>query len=308
MTKENILLKIEDLNISFSKGNNKVLRDFSLDLSEREKFALIGESGSGKSVLILAILKLLSNSQIEGKIYYKNKNLLDLKEKEMEAIRGAEISYVPQGGGNALNPLMKVGLQVGEPLVIHKNMSKKESVRQAIDLLKKFNIGDEEKRVNDYPYAFSGGMRQRAMIAMGIAGGAEIILADEPTKGLDSKRIALVEKSFLALEDRAYIVITHDLRFARNISEKVGVLYASYLLEEGQTEDVFQNPLHPYTQAMIAALPENGLKIDGSFVEKPSYDEGCIYRTSCKYACDKCLEAPPMFDLENRKVRCWKYA
>lgn len=305
--KNNLLLKVENLNVSFSTNEESVVQALNLDIYEKDKFALIGESGSGKSVLILAILRLLEGAKISGRIFYKNKDLLRLSRKELDSIRGSMISYIPQGSGNGFNPLLNVGCQVGEPLVIHKGLSLKDSFKKAVETLRFFNFKNEEVLAKQYPHTFSGGMKQRAMIAMGIIGDAELVLADEPTKGLDSLRIKLVEDSLKRLEDKTYFVITHDLVFAKNISKRLGVIYSSYLVEEGLTEDIFKNPYHPYTKAMISALPENGLVVNSVFKSRPVSSTGCRYRSVCNECFEKCSKIPPMVELENRKVRCWKY-
>ncbi len=306
------MLKIQNLSVRFSADEkNYVLRDFNIDVYENDKIAIIGETGSGKSIMLLSILGLLPKNAISvGSIKYRGRQLLKLSRKEYNKIRGNMISYVPQGGGSSMNPLIKIGRQIGEPLYIHKKSDKKSAFKRAIDALKEFNIGKEVQRANNYPHTFSGGMRQRALIAMGIISDPELILADEPTKGLDPTRVKLVEDSFLKLQDKTYIVVTHDLNFAKNIAQKISVMLSKYQVEYGNKQDVMENPLHPYTQDIIMAMPENGLKYHNKFdLRLKQVDGECIYRQNCIYAHDKCNKMPPIATLENgRKVRCWKYS
>lgn len=304
----NKILEIKDLTVSFKSSDVPAIRELNLEVFEKDKIAIIGESGSGKSVLILSILRLLDGVKTNGEIIYNNTNLLNLKESELNRIRGNEISYVPQSSGNSLNPLMKIGHQIGEPLVIHRGYDKKNAFFKAIESMRYFNIGNEKKRANQYPHTFSGGMKQRAMISMGIISGAKLILADEPTKGLDSQRIVLIENSLKKLEDNAYILVTHDLNFARNVSKRICIMYSSYLVEEGLTHEVLNNPLHPYTEAMLNALPENGLNVSSHEFSIDTSLEGCSYKNNCPYRMDICDKTPPDYKINDRKVRCFKYA
>lgn len=310
--KKNILIEIQNLSVQFGDQlSGQVLQDMSLILHERDKIAIIGETGSGKSILLLAILGLLPKSaSVRGNVWYQGEDLLNMDRKRLDQIRGCDISYIPQGSGSSMNPLMQVGRQIGEPLVIHKNHSVKQAMEAAVRLLQRFNIGDEEKRVRSYPHTFSGGMKQRALIGMGISAGANILFADEPTKGLDDRRIHMVEECFALLEDKTWICVTHDLNFARTIGRKISVMYSSFQVEYGGAEDIFNNPYHPYTKDILRAMPENGLQHNRKFVEKLSLiGSGCRYQHLCEEASSVCQNTPPMIEKENgRKVRCWKYA
>lgn len=307
---KNNLIKIENLSVNFGTDGPQALKNFSLCVHPMDKIAIIGETGSGKSVMLQAILGLLPHSaNISGEIFYDKENLLQIERNRWNQIRGNEISYVPQGSGNSMNPLLSIGYQVGEPLLIHKKENKKNVLQKAVELLKLFNIGDEENRAKHYPHTFSGGMKQRALIAMGISAGAQIILADEPTKGLDSKRIEMVKNCFTLLQDKTYICVTHDLNFAKDISNILCIMYSSELIEVGNTQEVFENPYHPYTQDIINAMPEKGLKYHGDSMFKELVTDGCGYIGKCQYASEQCKSTPPMVEMENnRKVRCWKYA
>lgn len=304
-----MILSIKNLNISF-KGKNslEVIRNFNLKVEQREKILLIGESGSGKSVVLLAIMGLLSkNARVNGSIKWRGRNLLDLPQETLEKIRGKEIAYVPQGGGNGLNPVMNINKQLTENI----SFSQKKS-RQifGISLLKKFHIGNEEKVIRQYPHMLSGGMKQRVMIAMGIARGAKLVLVDEPTKGLDHERVTEVIRCFQEMSDLTLLGVTHDLSFAKAIADKIIILYAATILEIGAKDCLFTKPLHPYTQALIAALPQNGLQVLSGFapphikVEK----QGCVFFMRCKWHMIRCRQEPPLFQCGQQKVRCWLYA
>jgi len=306
------LLEIKDLSVTFSVAHSvQAVQGVSLKVEKRKKVAIIGETGSGKSVLLLAVLRLLpTTAEVKGTVLYNGANLLEIDEKDMQIVRGAQLAYVPQGSGSSMNPLMTVGFQVGEPLMQHREFTKKQAVEKSIGLLEKFHIGNEKQRVKDYPHTFSGGMKQRALVAMGISAGAQYIFADEPTKGLDENKVKQLKETFLALEDQAILCVTHDLGFAKDISEYIHVMYASQQFESAPTDEVFREPLHPYMQDMINALPENGLKVVGGFA--PSHSEalsGCRYRPRCRDCSARCEIDPPMTEVyPGHKVRCWKYA
>ena len=305
------MLDIEHLSVRFG-GASEAVSDISLSVGEKEKVVLVGETGSGKSVLLLAILQMLpASASVSGRALLDGTDLLTLSPKEMNRVRGERISYVPQGSGNGMNPLLPVGYQVGEPLMIHQNLSKKEALAWAVAALRRFDFGQEEKLARQYPHTLSGGMRQRAMIAMGVAQGAPLLFADEPTKGLDGHRIELVVDAFRRLEDQAILCVTHDLRFAQEVAQQMAVLYASQQVEWCSKEAFFREPLHPYSQAMLAALPENGLQAETGFApprEDSQLAGACRYYRRCPWKRSRCRENPPFFPVgDGRKVRCWNY-
>ncbi len=307
-----ILLRVEDLSVSF-EGKNFVqaVEHVSLEVRAGDRLCIIGETGSGKSILLLAILRLLSpTAKVSGKAFYRDKDLFALTEKQLDAIRGSRISYVPQGSGNGMNPLLKVGFQVAEPMIAHRGMKRKEAESRAVELLKSFRLDREETIAKQYPFTYSGGMRQRALIAMGISAGAEVLFAAEPTKGLDETRVKLTAEAFNALEGKTLVCVTHDLGFARSVSSRVSVMYAANQVEAASTEELFRNPLHPYTRDMLAAMPENGLHFRPGYA--PAHSDagtaGCKYALRCDRCSEKCRETPPLFDLGGHQVRCWQYA
>ena len=309
--KRELLLQVEDLSVSFA-GKNFVqaVEHVSLEVRSGDRLCIIGETGSGKSILLLAILRLLSpTAKVTGSVSYRGRDLFALSEKQLDAIRGSRISYVPQGSGNGMNPLLRVGFQVAEPLIAHRGMKRRPAEMKAAELLRRFHLGREETIARQYPFTYSGGMRQRALIAMGISAGAELLFADEPTKGLDETRVQLTVEAFNALEGQTLVCVTHDLSFARRVSSRVCVMYAANQVEAAQTEELFVNPLHPYTRDMLAAMPENGLHFRPGYA--PAHNDagtaGCKYRLRCDKCSDKCKETPPMFDVGGHQVRCWQY-
>lgn len=306
------MLELKHVSVKFSSGSSVLaVDDVSMTLLPGSKTAIVGETGSGKSVLLLAAIRLLPpNAVVSGEVLLNGEDILKADKRRLRKVRGGVISYVPQGGGASLNPLLKVGFQVGEPLMEHRGYAKKRAFAASIGLLRRFHLGEEERLAKAYPHTFSGGMRQRAMVAMGIAASAKIILADEPTKGLDDGKIRLVEQSFLQLEKETLLCVTHDMNFARAISREICVMYAAQQVEYGGSEEIFLDPLHPYTRDILAAMPENGMRCDeaGFALSHEDYAQGCRYRDRCAQRFEKCAESPPLFDKNGRKVRCWLYA
>ena len=304
------MLSIENVSIRFG-DNPEVVGDTSITLSRRDKMVVVGETGSGKSVLLLAVLRVLPRSaHVSGRILFDGQDLLLHSKSGMTAVRGRRISYIPQGSGNGLNPLYPIGRQIGETIVKHSDLSKSEARHKSVELLRRFGLENAREICASYPFMLSGGMRQRVLIAMGIAAGAELVLADEPTKGLDQNRIAMVTDAFRNLDDRTLLCVTHDLRFAKTIASKIVVMYASQQIEYADSESFFSDPLHPYSQAMLEALPENGLAANMGFAP-PRRDEisqkCCHFYGRCAHKTQRCRKTPPLMDLGSRKVRCWKY-
>lgn len=305
------MLEIDSVSIRFGAAPEAV-SDTTFTVQDGDHVAVIGETGSGKSVLLQAALKLLPPSaKVSGRILLDGKDLLQCGEREMNAIRGNKIAYIPQGSGNGLNPLYTVGHQMRETIRKHQKCSRSEADRRAVELLESFGLENGQALCRQYPFQLSGGMRQRVLIAMGIAAGADLVLADEPTKGLDRHRIALVEDAFQHLGDRTLLCVTHDLRFARVIASRVVVMYASQQIESGDSDAFFENPLHPYSKAMLEALPENELQANMGFAP-PRMDlnaqNACHFYDRCPQRGDRCRCVPPLVTVGDRKVRCWNYA
>ena len=260
----------------------------------------------------MAALGLLpASARVTGSIRLNGRELLGCREREFNQIRGKEIAYIPQGSGNGLNPLYTVGRQLCEAIRKHQPCTRREALVQAAALLESFGLEHGAALCRSYPFQLSGGMRQRVLIAMGIAAGADLVLADEPTKGLDRRRIALVEDAFQRLGERTLLCVTHDLRFAHAISSRVVVMYASQQIESGDSPSFFAEPLHPYSRAMLEALPENGLRANMGFAP-PRQDvdaqSACHFYGRCPWRSERCRKAPPLMAVGKRKVRCWNYA
>ena len=315
------IITVKDLRTYFysDKRCNKVLNGVSFELYKGRTLCVVGESGCGKSVTASSIMQLLPKlSRIEsGAITYHSEkgdiriDQLPRNGKEMRALRGRDIAMIFQDPMTALNPVYTIGFQIGEDLKYHTDLDKRSRRARTLELLTQMGISTPEKRIDQYPHEFSGGMRQRVLIAMGIAAGADLVLADEPTKGLDRRRIALVEDAFQRLGERTLLCVTHDLRFAHAISSRVVVMYASQQIESGDSPSFFAEPLHPYSRAMLEALPENGLHANMGFAP-PRQDVDaqsvCHFYGRCPWRSERCRKAPPLMTVGKRKVRCWKYA
>jgi oligopeptide transport system ATP-binding protein len=258
------VLQVKDLNISFHTfaGEVKAIRGVSFDLLQGETLAIVGESGSGKSVTTKAIMRLLPehNSEIKsGEILFEGKDLTKLPDKQMQKIRGHDISMIFQDPMTSLNPTMKVGNQIMEPLIKHQNMSKTSAKKRAIDLLRLVGIPKPEIRVNQYPHQFSGGMRQRVVIAIALACNPKILIADEPTTALDvtiQAQILELMKDLQKKIDTSIIFITHDLGVVANVADRVAVMYGGKIVEIGTADEIFYNPQHPYTWGLISSMPD----------------------------------------------------
>lgn len=305
------MLKIDSVSIRFGDAP-EVVSHVSFTLENGDRLAVVGETGSGKSVLLLAVLGLLpSAASVSGSILLDEKDLLRYQEREMNQVRGRRIAYIPQGSGNGLNPLYTIGHQMCEAIRKHQPCSRRQAADRAVWLLESFGLEQAKELCRRYPFQLSGGMRQRVLVAMGIAMGADLVLADEPTKGLDRRRITMVEDAFGRLGDRSLLCVTHDLRFAKAVSSRIMVMYASRQMESGSSADFFTQPLHPYSQAMLAALPENGLHSNLGFApprEGIAGQRACKFYSRCPQRREQCLEPPPFVEVGERKVRCWNYA
>lgn len=303
------MMELKDLNVSFS-GEVVAIDHVNLKVPDGKNTVIIGESGSGKSVLLSAILRILPPSaQVTGSVLLDGKDILTVGEKEMAEIRKTRLAYIPQGGGNSMNPLLTVGYQIAEPLMEKEKTKKRQAFTDAITWMKKLHLGNEEQLAVSYPHTLSGGMRQRALIAMGAISGAQVLLADEPTKGLDGERVETVTDLFQELKERTLLCVSHDLNFVRAVADYVCVMYASQMVELCTCSEFFEGPLHPYSRLTLEAMPENGLKANMGFA--PNHKEyaklGCHFYDRCPYHRERCRTAPPMVEKAGRKVRCWNY-
>ena len=310
------LLAVENLGVEFQTpdGMVRAVDGVTLELNEAETLALAGETGCGKSTIALAALNLLpDNAVTRGKIMYENQNLLLLNEKDMARIRGKEISIVMQNPALALNPVLPIGNQLTEPLIVHRLAIKSASRQIAEDLLYKLHFKGPSNAMKAYPFEMSGGMKQRILIGISVILNPKVIIADEPTKGLDSRlRNMVLEELALAREmsQSSMILITHDIGAARAISDRIAVMYAGEIIETGPTADVFENPFHPYSKGLLESLPERGFKpipgVSPSMIRPP---EGCKFHPRCSERKDICSQKRPEFiKKKSRGVRCVLYS
>lgn len=257
------ILEVKDLHISFHTfaGEVQAIRGVDFDLQKGETLAIVGESGSGKSVTTKAIMRLLpeSNSDIkQGQILFEGKDLTKLSDKAMQKIRGKDISMIFQDPMTSLNPTMKIGKQIIEPIIKHQKLSKSDAKKRAIEILDLVGIPKPEERFDQYPHQFSGGMRQRVVIAIALACNPKVLIADEPTTALDvtiQAQILELMKDLQKKIDTSIIFITHDLGVVANVADRVAVMYGGKIVEIGTVDEVFYNPQHPYTWGLISSMP-----------------------------------------------------
>jgi oligopeptide transport system ATP-binding protein len=310
---ENIL-EVKDLNISFHTfaGEVKAIRGVNFELKKGETLAIVGESGSGKSVTTKSIMRLLppGNSEIkQGEILFEGKDLTKLSDKQMQKIRGKDISMIFQDPMTSLNPTMTVGKQIMEPLIKHQNMSKSAARERALQLLKLVGIPKPELRIKQYPHQFSGGMRQRVVIAIALACNPKVLIADEPTTALDvtiQAQILELMKDLQQKIDTSIIFITHDLGVVANVADRVAVMYGGKIVEIGTVDEVFYNPQHPYTWGLISSMPSLDTKeedlyaIPGTPPNLLHPPKGDAFAPRNEYAMQIDLEEqPPMFKVSD---------
>ncbi len=306
------LIEINDLNVRFvtSHGTVQAVEGLTYSVSPGEMVAIVGESGSGKSVSALAVMRLLPSgtARTQGSIRFGGRELLDLSDEEMRRIRGREIAMIFQEPMTSLNPVLKIGLQIMEPLTIHLNMDHAAARARAIELLTLVGITDPESRLSQYPHQLSGGMRQRVMIAIGLACNPKLLIADEPTTALDVTIQAQILELMKDLSRRlnvAVVLITHNLGIVARYADRVNVMYAARLVESGKAERVFAKPLHPYARGLLTAVPrlDRGRSaklstIDGAPPNLLNPPSGCRFRPRCRFAIEKCLQDPPYVEGE----------
>ncbi len=317
------LLEVNDLTVRFytSDGTVKAVNGVSYSLNEGDTLGVVGESGCGKSVHARSIMRLIPipPGKIEkGEIKFNGRDLLQLPDNEMYKIRGPEIAMVFQDPMTFLNPVLTVGFQIVEAIKLHQNMDDEEAYDKAGELLSLVGIPEARERLKDYPHQFSGGMRQRAMIAMALSCNPRLLIADEPTTALDVTIQAQIVDLVKRLQEQfgmAVMWITHDLGVAASLVKKINVMYAGYLVERGDVKSIFKNPRHPYTQGLLASLPrldqKPGSKLSSIPGNPPSLiglTEGCPFVPRCKYAVEKCDQEMPTLTHTNEdghSVACW---
>ncbi len=315
------ILKVEGLKTSFmtSSGEVQAVRGVSFGVRKGEILGIVGESGSGKSVTSMTILRLLADTARikEGAIRFEGKDLTKVSEKEMRAIRGQKIAMIFQDPMSSLNPLVPVGKQVAEIMKIHHPEMKPEQLKQrTLELFEQVRIPEAAKRLRSYPHEFSGGMRQRVMIAMALANRPDLLIADEPTTALDVTIQDQILKQLRSLQ-REYgtsiIFITHDLGVVAELCDRVVVMYGGLIMEEAPIEEIFANPLHPYTMGLLASIPgvhkdksERLQSIAGSPPDMTSPPAGCPFAPRCPYARNICAaECPPYMQAGGHRAMCW---
>lgn len=321
----NHLLEVDNLHVQFDtpQGLASAVDGASFHISHGETLGLVGESGCGKTVTSLSILGLIPSPPgyvSADKILFKERNLLNLSREDIRQIRGQEIAMIFQEPMTSLNPVLPIGRQVAEPLIVHKGVSKAEAFKEAVTWLEHVRIPEARKRLNDYPYQLSGGMRQRIMIAMAMVCRPELLIADEPTTALDVTIQAQILSLVAGLKEElnmSVLLITHDLGVVAQMADRVLVMYAGEIVEEADVMSLYGRPLHPYTEALLRSMPALDKKVGDKarrLAEIPGIapcttvlTKGCKFADRCPYAKQLCNERhPELLEVEARhRVRCW---
>ena len=312
------ILDVKNLNLGFNceNGFRQALYNVNFSLEKGKMFALVGESGCGKTMSAMSILQLLPKTAkiTGGELIFDGKNLLNCTQNEMQKIRGAKIALIPQDPMTSLNPLYTVGDQLLEVLKVHQNLEGKEAFQKAIEAFEMVQIPCPEIRLKSYPHEFSGGMKQRAIIAMALCCNAEILIADEPTTALDVTIQAQIMKLLKEIKEQtqtAIMLITHDLALVGENADEVSVMYAGRIVENAPADEFFQTPNHPYSMALLKAIPSNkGEKLETIPGHPPTIQQtidGCKFHPRCKFCMEICKqEIPPMFTVgQNHNSACF---
>jgi oligopeptide/dipeptide ABC transporter ATP-binding protein len=318
------ILQVKGLKTQFKvdEGIIYAVDGLDFDLHKREVLAIVGESGCGKSITAMSILKLIPNPPgkiVDGDIIYEGKSLLNFSEREMRKIRGNEISMIFQEPMTSLNPVLTIGFQICEALIIHQKLDKQQAMARAIEMVRMVGIPNPENCVEYYPHQLSGGMRQRIMIAMALSCNPKILIADEPTTALDVTIQSQILGLLMDLReklDTSIILITHDLGVVAQLAENVIVMYCGKAVEYADVISIFKNPLHPYTVGLLNSIPKieeedkDELSIIRGTVPSPfNLPKGCKFSTRCDDVMPICMEKEPeLIEIGiSRKVKCWKY-
>ncbi len=317
------LLDVKDLYVSIDTyaGEVQAVRGVSLYLNQGETLAIVGESGSGKSVTVQTIMALnpMPPTRIKsGSIVYKGKDLTKLSDKEMDSYRGKELAMIFQDPMTSLNPTMKVGKQIAEGILLHEKISRKEAMDRALEMLKLVGIPNPEENLQSFPHTYSGGMRQRIMIAIALACNPNILIADEPTTALDVTIQAQILDLMNDLKkklDTGIILITHDLGVVARMSDRIAVMYGGTIVESGTTDEIFYEPLHPYTWGLLSSIPSTSgqsegkelVAIPGTPPDLLNPPKGCPFAARCTYCMNVCTELqPPISETETgHYASCW---
>lgn len=317
-----MLLEVKNLKTQFriKGGTVNAVNGIDFEVEKGEVLAIVGESGSGKSVTSLSILGLIPDPPgkiVDGQILFKGEDLLKKTKREMKDIRGKEISMIFQEPMTSLNPVFTIERQITETILRHENVTKKEALERAVKMLELVGIPSPEKRVKEYPHQMSGGMRQRIMIAMALACNPELLIADEPTTALDVTIQAQILDLMLNLKNKlntSILLITHDLGVVAEAADKVVVMYCGKIVEKSNVQDIFEKPLHPYTEGLLKSIPkiedkeEKLFMIPGMVPNPLKMPKGCAFSTRCSKCMDICREKEPeLIETEGRLVSCFLY-
>ena len=317
-----LLLDVDDLKVHFATedGMVRAVDGVSFQLERGKVLGIVGESGSGKSVTAMTLMGLTRdvNSRFEGRVVYKGRDLIQVSDREMQDYRGNELGMIFQDPMTSLNPVYRIGEQVAEAIRAHEKTDRRTAKRRAVELLRQVGIPNPESRVDDFPHQFSGGMRQRAMIAMALSCNPSILIADEPTTALDVTIQAQIIELIGRLKDEfdsSVILITHDLGVVADIADEIIVMYAGRIVERGATRDLFYDPQMPYTWGLLGSIPrldrprpERLHTITGSPPSLINLPRGCKFRPRCPHAFGKCMEEPALADrvgMPGHLDRCW---
>ena len=317
------ILELQNLEVNFHTLDGVVhaVNGVSYSVAAGKTLGVVGESGCGKSVSVLSVMRLIPDPPgkiKQGKILFHGEDLLEYDDKRMESIRGSEIAMVFQDPMTSLNPVLTIGKQLTEGMMVHQGISRKEATDRAIDLLTLVGIPNPAERISDYPHQFSGGMRQRAMIAMALSCSPEILIADEPTTALDVTIQAQIVELTKSLQERlgmAVVWITHDLGVVADLADDVVVMYAGYIVEEADVFQIYENPLHPYTLSLLKSLPRVDRRDQNKRLATiPGFPPGgltvlpgCPFAPRCSFTVERCMhENPQLLPFEaDHKVACW---
>jgi len=317
------LLEINNLTTRFytQDGVVQAVNGISYSIEPGATLGIVGESGCGKSVSMLSVMRLIPDPPgkiEEGEVFFNGRDLLKISDDEIRRVRGAEVAMVFQDPMTSLNPVLTIGFQIGEALKLHQGLSDKQARAQSAELLNLVGIPNAEDRLDDYPHQFSGGMRQRAMIAMGLSCNPQLLIADEPTTALDVTIQAQIIDLVKRLQEQlgmAVIWITHDLGVVARLTKRVIVMYAGYIIEDAAVKDLYGSPRHPYTIGLLGSLPRLDdapgtqlLSIPGQPPDLVALPEGCPFAPRCTYVTDRCTEENPGLETvaPEHRVACWE--
>ena len=315
------ILQVKDLQTQFltHDGIVKAVDGVTFDLYPGESLGIVGESGSGKSMTALSLLRLVPDPGkiVGGKVLFRDQDLMQISDEEIRDIRGRDIAMIFQDPQSSLNPVLQTGFQIAEAMLAHKKATKQQARQRTVELLKRVRIPAAESRVKDYPHQLSGGMRQRAMIAMGLANAPSILIADEPTTALDVTVQAQILELLADLNQElgtAIMMITHNMGVVAGLCTRVLVMYAGQIVEQGPVDQIFENPQHPYTWSLLKSIPrvdalrhERLRSIEGLAPDLLRPPEGCRFHPRCPFRVEKCLtDLPPLTEVKpNQLAACW---